>query len=978
MDQTQKLEDSFLGEEDEVEEERASGKEREPLAMLRVFSNKHFPETEFPLFLGDNVLGRDPTSCSLPLSACSVSKQHAVISLSLLRGNGRHGDGATEALLWDLGSMNGTRKGRLRLTPQVRYALSEGESVVIADLPCQYVRAAEGGPGSTAEAPAEAETGRGGGGGRGKLRRIVKGCVSDSDSEGEVSLRTERRAKLFAPDSDSPRESSFSCSTFLTPTSRFVPDSEEDSSITPASSGRRDSSKMGKTPKHVSDSDPDEEEASGCRSGVDSAAKKGNSHPSVTPSAVGPGKKEAEFEIHDSESDTDAEGEEPAGNVSVSLRDSAAVVLQTGPSAGPVARPLEFHLDSDTDVEEEEEPAPTRDQNSNAKAPAAAPAVQQTEFHLDSDTDTEDRTDDRSGSAPGEGTSPPKPVAVKPLEILSDSDTDTEDRSGSAPGEGTSPPKPVAMKPLEILSDQTTNAKAPSAAPAVQRTEFHLDSDTDTEDHTEDQSGSAPGEGTSPPKPVAMKALEILSDSDTDAEEADAKPEPPPATSALGLEILSDSGSDTEDGASLPPCAPAAQRSEPRTAPLGAPPPAAHAVSESDTDLEEGDAAEPQPPAKPEVDPQDFNLDSDTDVEEEEGSAGPAEGPASSTPRASAVPEEELETKAFISASGPFRRRARASSAHGRKEREREAGEEATGLSVQETGRRKQAAALKKKEEDEEEEEEEAPNEEEVSAPSSEEQDVPRTPTGRNVRKRTAPSESPTAAKTPRRSVSCEASPGGGGRSKGFAQAFKVLFTGVTDPAGEAVVARLGGSMAKGVNDMTHLVTDKVRRTVKFLCAVARGVPIVTTDWLEKSGKRGSFLPPSEFLVKDAEQERKFSFRLEQSLCSAHAEPLLQGYEIHVTRSVKPEPAQMKDIISSSGARYLPKMPTVLKPQTVVVSCVEDASLCAPALSASIPVVSAEFLLTGILQQRADPVAHALSGPAFLPGAKAGARGKRK
>ncbi len=48
------------------------------------------------------------------------------------------------------------------------------------------------------------------------------------------------------------------------------------------------------------------------------------------------------------------------------------------------------------------------------------------------------------------------------------------------------------------------------------------------------------------------------------------------------------------------------------------------------------------------------------------------------------------------------------------------------------------------------------------------------------------------------------------------------------------MVARLGGSIAKGVADMNFLVTDKVRRTVKFLCAVAKGVPIVSTHWLEK------------------------------------------------------------------------------------------------------------------------------------------------
>lgn len=69
----------------------------------------------------------------------------------------------------------------------------------------------------------------------------------------------------------------------------------------------------------------------------------------------------------------------------------------------------------------------------------------------------------------------------------------------------------------------------------------------------------------------------------------------------------------------------------------------------------------------------------------------------------------------------------------------------------------------------------------------------------------------------------------------------QVLFTGVVDQAGEKVLARLGGCMAKGVADMTCLVTDKVRRTVKFLCALAKGVPIVTTDWLEKVSQRVGF-----------------------------------------------------------------------------------------------------------------------------------------
>uniref|UniRef100_A0A3Q1JFK0 Mediator of DNA damage checkpoint protein 1 n=1 Tax=Anabas testudineus TaxID=64144 RepID=A0A3Q1JFK0_ANATE len=203
----------------------------------------------------------------------------------------------------------------------------------------------------------------------------------------------------------------------------------------------------------------------------------------------------------------------------------------------------------------------------------------------------------------------------------------------------------------------------------------------------------------------------------------------------------------------------------------------------------------------------------------------------------------------------------------------------------------------------------------------------------------------------------------------------QVLFTGVVDEAGERVLTRLGGSIAKGVADMNCLVTDKVRRTVKFLCALAKGIPIVTTHWLEKSGKAGYFLPPNAFVVKDPEQEKKFSFSLEESLRTASSQPLLQGYEIHFTKSVKPEPVHMKDIISCSGATFLPRMPSSHKPQTVVISCEEDWLLCGPAVSAFVPVVTAEFILTGILQQKLDFQTHTLSAPATNP-QPAGGRGR--
>ncbi|XP_010569548.1 PREDICTED: mediator of DNA damage checkpoint protein 1 [Haliaeetus leucocephalus] len=181
----------------------------------------------------------------------------------------------------------------------------------------------------------------------------------------------------------------------------------------------------------------------------------------------------------------------------------------------------------------------------------------------------------------------------------------------------------------------------------------------------------------------------------------------------------------------------------------------------------------------------------------------------------------------------------------------------------------------------------------------------------------------------------------------------KVLFTGVAaSPEMEVALRTLGGSMATSVFDCTHLVTDRVRRTVKFLCAVARGVPIVTPEWLHKSTLSGHILVPDPFLVRDSQQERHFGFSLAEALRRARHHPLLQGYEVHVTPSVHPEPELMRDIITCSGGTFLPTMPHTYGPQRLVISCEADKGCWAPALGARLPLVSAELLLTGLLRQQ--------------------------
>ncbi len=88
------------------------------------------------------------------------------------------------------------------------------------------------------------------------------------------------------------------------------------------------------------------------------------------------------------------------------------------------------------------------------------------------------------------------------------------------------------------------------------------------------------------------------------------------------------------------------------------------------------------------------------------------------------------------------------------------------------------------------------------------------------------------------------------------------MFTGLIDEDGERIITELGGELVDSVYECTHLVTDKVRRTVKFLCCLSRGCLIVKSDWLAESARAGHFLSAEPFLIRDSISERQFNFSL--------------------------------------------------------------------------------------------------------------------
>uniref|UniRef100_A0A0A9XDH1 PAX-interacting protein 1 n=1 Tax=Lygus hesperus TaxID=30085 RepID=A0A0A9XDH1_LYGHE len=194
------------------------------------------------------------------------------------------------------------------------------------------------------------------------------------------------------------------------------------------------------------------------------------------------------------------------------------------------------------------------------------------------------------------------------------------------------------------------------------------------------------------------------------------------------------------------------------------------------------------------------------------------------------------------------------------------------------------------------------------------------------------------------------------------ASVVKVMFTGLADAKLSSMVKKLGGKVVEKPTDCTVLVTDKVRRTVKFLCALGLGKPIVSPNWLSKSKSFNKFTDTSASLLQDNEAEEKFDFELKESLEKAKNSRLLEGYSFYATPSVLPPPAEIKPIVECSGGTYLAKPPAKWASNAAIISSPKDKSDWTKLTKHGVlpPILSAEALLSGVLQQKFDFGKHRL------------------
>nr|KAJ3423184.1 Mediator of DNA damage checkpoint protein 1 [Polyrhizophydium stewartii] len=185
----------------------------------------------------------------------------------------------------------------------------------------------------------------------------------------------------------------------------------------------------------------------------------------------------------------------------------------------------------------------------------------------------------------------------------------------------------------------------------------------------------------------------------------------------------------------------------------------------------------------------------------------------------------------------------------------------------------------------------------------------------------------------------------------------RVLFTGLPELDERAqIVEMLGGIVVDNWDDCTHLVTDRIRRTVKFLCALSAGKHIMGTKWLETSKKEGRFVEEAKFILRDPAAEKQYRFSLKKSLQAVQrpdARPLFASRTVFRTPSVKPGHDDLREILTSAGGTLINDRSKVTS-DTIVIADPADAADFADLRRSVAALFNSEIVLTSILRQELD------------------------
>ncbi|KAG6417858.1 hypothetical protein SASPL_120055 [Salvia splendens] len=170
------------------------------------------------------------------------------------------------------------------------------------------------------------------------------------------------------------------------------------------------------------------------------------------------------------------------------------------------------------------------------------------------------------------------------------------------------------------------------------------------------------------------------------------------------------------------------------------------------------------------------------------------------------------------------------------------------------------------------------------------------------------------------------------------------------------IVTRLGFSIASCSSDATHFVADRFVRTRNMLEAISLGKHVVTHLWLESCEQAGYNVDEKSYILRDEKKEKEFGFNMHVTLMRASKHPLLKGRRVLITPNVKPGLDVINSLVKAVQGEVVQSILKAKKDQLIhndvlILSSVEDYTICLQYLHKGASIYDSELLLNGIVTQ---------------------------
>lgn len=132
-----------------------------------------------------------------------------------------------------------------------------------------------------------------------------------------------------------------------------------------------------------------------------------------------------------------------------------------------------------------------------------------------------------------------------------------------------------------------------------------------------------------------------------------------------------------------------------------------------------------------------------------------------------------------------------------------------------------------------------------------------------------------------------------------------VMFSGFDASEASKAVLKLGGGLANGNRETTHLVMNTLKRTPKLLCCLPTVRFVLSLRWLEDSIQQNKLLDEQPYLLQNTELERQMNIEMPKLLCMPQREQLFKGKTFYISPSVVPGRSVLREIVESSGGRVV-------------------------------------------------------------------------